>query len=401
MDIIARWRPLVISVLTVVAVCLGGFPAPASAGPSQSDDPARVARQRLQDPASLVRTNWRAVLASGLDRLPELRTTVSVTEPLRGLVLAGSLRLPETVVLAADTTIVARDLVLTGPRVTIEGQGHSLALLTIDGVQTAGLGTGPAPTTTHTRQTLTTIVINTSGTQGSAGYDGPNGFFGYDGFDGSDGQPYPAGCYFPNGGRGQNGENGGNGVDGGDGHSGTDAGSITLDIPEGADATYELIAKGGKGGDGGRGGDGAEGGRGGNGGRGADMNDFYCGILLGTPAGNGGDGGNGGNGGSGGSGGRGGTGGPGGSITVTYPAGFDTANISPDASGGDGGTGGSPGFFGFANYGGRGGGGGYDFYFGMDGQNGFSGLGGFVGGLGSNGHTGSIGTSGSVSITER
>src|SRR5262245_9429940 len=124
-----RWRPLVISCVTAAALSVAGYPAPASAGASV--DQAQAVRQRLQDPARLVRTNWRAELAAGLDRLPELRTTASVTTPLRGLVLAGTLRLPASVDLAADTTIVARNLVLTGNRVTIKGHGHSLALLPI------------------------------------------------------------------------------------------------------------------------------------------------------------------------------------------------------------------------------------------------------------------------------
>jgi hypothetical protein len=390
MHLVPRWRPLTITAVAVIVLSLFGSPAPAGLAAAQGADPAGAARQRLQDPGRLVTTNWRAELAAGLQRLPELRTTVSVSAPLRGQILAGTLRLPATVELAADTTIVARDIVLTGATVTIKGHGHSVALLAVSGIRSTTSATG-------------TIVIDTSGTQGPAGLNGPDGFFGFDGGDGADGQGVPVGCYFPDGGRGRNGEAGGEGFEGLPGNLGGEAGNITLDIPDGADAEYRLIAKGGKGGDGGSGGNGASGGNGGNGGRGADMTNDLCAIILGTPAGNGGDGGNGGNGGAAGSGGRGGPGGTGGAITVTYPGGFNPANISADASGGDGGTGGAPGFGGFSGgSGGRGGGGGFDFSgFGQDGRNGSSGFGGFVGSLGSPGRTGDPGMTGNVTITER
>lgn len=63
-----------------------------------------------------------------------LRTDQTVTAPLHGTVLAGTLRLGSIIELSADTTIVARSLVLSSRQVRISAHGHRLYVYPISTV---------------------------------------------------------------------------------------------------------------------------------------------------------------------------------------------------------------------------------------------------------------------------
>ncbi|HEU5474955.1 MAG TPA: hypothetical protein VFV67_30295 [Actinophytocola sp.] len=365
-------RPLAAVALTAGLAVVA--PAPATAAPGQT----------LADRIVAAGPDWRAELAAELAALPDKETTVA--GPLRGQVLAATLRLPGTVELTGDTTIIARELVFTGGALRVNGNGHRLALYPVAGTRPDQAGV------------LDVITIDTSAHDAPGGNSGSNGFWGNSGYSGSRGTDGtdPFFCAGSPGGQGSNGDRGDSGGRGGDGaraDSGTD---ISLDIPDGSADSYRLISRGGNGGAGGSGGAGGFGGSGGDGGPGGDQY-WYCytGQWPGAP---GGPGGNGGEGGRGGDGGTGGSGGNAGAIRVTYPAGYDIGRIQYDSSGGSGGNGGSAGHAGPGGAGGWGGFGGSGYPYGPNGQ---PGLGGFFGSSGNPGGNGSPGAGGAVTFTQR
>lgn len=62
------------------------------------------------DPKLLLRDDWRSQLEPALARMPAMTETVRVTEPMKGVYLAGTLLLPEHITLKGDTFILTREL---------------------------------------------------------------------------------------------------------------------------------------------------------------------------------------------------------------------------------------------------------------------------------------------------
>ncbi|HEU4423072.1 MAG TPA: hypothetical protein VFR67_11120 [Pilimelia sp.] len=345
------------------------------------DAEARSSRLAYRPDATVGARTWRTDLAPLLARLPALNTVRTVTGPLHGRVVAGTLVLPATVTIAGDTTIVVRRLVSTAPSVRVTTGGHDIHVYPIEG-----------------SSTIASLLIDTSGAKGADGADGitplpaADGDWGNDGWDGwsqtwCDGWP---------GGDGNDGQGGQRGDDGGWAWYGDNGGEITYDIPDGASGRYTFIADGGQGGTGGKGGMGGAGGVGGRGGRGGNAYvDDYC---YGGTGGNGGSGGDGGTGGNGGPGGDGGVGGP---ISVTYPRGFNRNAISARSGAGVLGPGGQPGEGGEGGSKGGGGPGGWGL--GGRAESGVPGwLDGFKGERGQlSGGDGREGSEGSIFVTER
>jgi hypothetical protein len=346
--------------------------------------PAPAAASTLADRIATVGSNWRVVLAAELGALPN--TQLKVTGPVSGQVLAGSLRLPATLKLSGDTTIIARDLTFTGQTLRVEANGHSLAIFPVSTARSDRVGT------------LDVVTIDTSAHAAPSGNSGSPGFWGYSGYPGSRGEngTDPFDCAGTPGSRGGDGSNGDSGSNGSPGEQANAGGDITYDIPDGSTDSYMFISRGGTGGSGGAGGEGGSGGSGGDGGTGGDQY-WYC-YTGQWPGAAGGDGGTGASGGRGGDGGNGGTGGNAGSIRVTYPAGYDPGRINYDSSGGSGGTGGQAGHAGLPGPGGWGGFGGSGY---PNGPNGQPGYGGYFGASGNPGNSGSPGAGGAVSITPR
>jgi hypothetical protein len=373
-----RVRLLVLPVALVMAAA-----APATAASPQTDPTLAERITTLH----AKQADWRAELAASLAGLQGTRT---VTGKVEGSLAAGVVTLPASIELTGDTTIIAREIVLTARTLDVTG-GHALRLYPVTRL-TAPPANGP------TGQAATTadgppIAINQGG---AAGAPGTAGAAGRNGAPGPSGRPGQRGywdseetfCYpGTDGGDGMWGGDadwGGNGDNGGDGGNGTD---VILDIPDGSIDSYVLTADGGSGGHGGSGGRGGSGGHGGSGGPGGD-------DATGCGAGNGGNGADGGSGGSGGSGGDGGSGGNAGTIDVTYPVGYDPARIQASANGGSGGTAGAAGAAGAAGQGGAAGLGGngyeWDGYDGSPGGDGWEGLPGLAGSPGADGASGSV-----------
>src|SRR5262249_16976110 len=144
--------------------------------------------------------DWRGALRARLDGL---RGNATVGRVLSGQVLAGTVRVPATVELAGDTTIIARDLVFAGrTRLRVISHGHPLRLYPVDPLRVEG-------------STITIDSSGNGGTTGATGWQGQNGFRGWDGRPGQDADLYW--CDGENGsdaGDGQTGDNGGDGVAG-------------------------------------------------------------------------------------------------------------------------------------------------------------------------------------------
>lgn len=62
------------------------------------------------DPRLLLGDDWRSRLEPALARMPAMSEKVRVTEPLKGVYLAGTLLLPEHISLKGDTLILTREL---------------------------------------------------------------------------------------------------------------------------------------------------------------------------------------------------------------------------------------------------------------------------------------------------
>jgi len=353
--------------------------------------------------AGLTAGNWRERLRPLLAGMAGMKGTQTVTAPVHGAVLAGTVNLPATITINGDTTIIAQRIVLGSRTLRVVG-GHALHLYPVAGL------TAPPQAHAAARQAGPVaaqaaglpITIDNSGSPGSAGAAGPAGNDGRDGFPGDAGQDadplYSMLCTSPAtpgeaGGDGGTGSPGAQGSAGGDGGAGTE---ISLDIPDGSAGSYLLITSGGAGGAGGRGGDGGGGGTGGAGGEGG-----YGAAIEACPPAGGGSGGTGGNGADGGQGGSGGAGGNGGDITVTYPPGYDPASIQTRVGGGPGGAGGSGGDSGYPGVGGAGGEGGFDADNGQQAPSGDPGFPGLAGAAGTAGSTGADGAAGNVDLVQR
>jgi hypothetical protein len=315
------------------------------------------------NPTPLTGANWRTRLAPVFAKLPALRTDLRVTTPLAGQVAARTLYLGPSTRLAADTTIVAERVVISGRPARIRTGGHDLRLYPIAGVEIRGPAAA-AGTRATDADTVEIDATGQDGAQGFSGFPGADGDPGEDGESGVDGEPYQGveRCSGTDGQPGEDGKPGEDGEDGFDGGPGDTGGDITLDIPPPSDdeppVRYNLYTTGGQGGYGGDGGEGGTGGEGGAGGKGGEggtggeggaggkggnaNNEATC-DGEGASAGSGAHGKPGGQGGFGGTGGPGGPGGYAGDIDVTYDEDYDASWITTNAEGGDAGPGGEGG----------------------------------------------------------
>lgn len=391
----------------------------------------RVARvlnaEGMQIEAGLLFTpNGRNKARAQLEAYPEMYVSRVRTEPLRGVVMADTLTLPEKVKIDSDTVIIANDLIFEGAAPVIKGS-HDLHVFvfgsakaahgpkTVITIDTSGYGRDEwlASQALADRNSKQHVVRSnhaispqqqpangSDGVMGAAGISGNNGGDGVSGVSGS--------CSSTK--DGSNGTAAGSGLEGGDGGTGTNgleaegASNQTVVISSVTAGSFSVIAKGGKGGNGGPGGPGGSGGTGGKGGKGGDGAGCNCNAGGLGEGGTGGAAGNGGRGGKGGKGGNGARGGAGGNIVISFPWGYDSTQVSTDYQGGSGGQGGVGGTGGIpGSYGSPGGGGHGGSVFGCDpardGNAGSAGSGGAGGSGGDAGLPGSPGAPGSISWT--
>src|SRR5262245_55782317 len=186
----ARRRAVTTGVLVLAGVAMPMvFPEASLAQPSAA---ARV-EAALDNPEQLVSTAWRAELGPALRALPEWRDTRTVSGPLRGRLVVGTLRLPATVEVAADTTIMADSVEFAGTTVTLVTHGHDCRRLPVTSVRT-GVG-GATKAAGWSASTNGVITINTSGNPGGSGSSGGvRGNDGPDGSKGTDGYVDPNSC---------------------------------------------------------------------------------------------------------------------------------------------------------------------------------------------------------------
>jgi hypothetical protein len=84
------------------------------------------------DPKLLLGDDWRSQLEPALARMPAMGETVRVTEPMKGVYLAGILLLPEHISLKGDTLILTRELAPDDENSTISITGdHQLFIFNI------------------------------------------------------------------------------------------------------------------------------------------------------------------------------------------------------------------------------------------------------------------------------
>jgi hypothetical protein len=84
------------------------------------------------DPKLLLGDDWRSQLEPALARMPAMSQTVRVTEPMKGVYLAGTLLLPEHISLDGDTLILTRELGAHDENSTISITGnHRLFIFNI------------------------------------------------------------------------------------------------------------------------------------------------------------------------------------------------------------------------------------------------------------------------------
>jgi hypothetical protein len=404
------------------------------------------------DPDTLLDSEWKEKLAPAFKQLPEMQQARRPGKKIKGLQIADTLYLPETVELTGNTLILARHIIYEGKNIVIKGpydlhvfmieeeevleseapEKQSPLLrdslppgrlskpesITIDvsaperPKQQKMMKQPPSssPLRGHgnnhhgmrTKSLLQTVTVEkngvpgTDGAPGAAGNNGLNGSSGTKGSDGLCGSNKDGGA----GAGGGNGTQAEAGSPGDPGYDGSPGGNINYLITA-KTGTYYFIAKGGAGGNGGAGGDSGTGGKGGDGGDGGNGADCQCAQGGAGSGGAGGPGGNGGGGNAGGDGGAGGKGGKGGNVNVTYPGDLVGGVIFdvPGGFGGHGGTGGATGFGGASGVGGAGGHGASGTYCpntagntGSYGENGALGYTGFKSQLGATGASGSDGT---------
>jgi len=365
------------------------------------------------DPNILLTRDWRSRIGKYLAQIPRLLDIRQTGRNLKGVYIAHTLYIPEKAEIKGDTVILARNIIYEGTDVKIKGnydfhafpiETDGLLGTTLQALRTSGVEFLPAGYKLNSNTKILPpliqggrITIDTHGQgrreyleslqatmnatspytkarfahaqtvmdhHGSSGADGapgqPNTITGDNGTPGNHGSPGVCGSNSSvNGGAGERGGSGGPGFmgfPGGDGQSGDSGSPITYSITSPSPGhTYSFYTYGGDGGNGGPGGKGSSGGTGGNGGDGGTGATCTCAQGGGGNGGNGGPGGVGGHGGKGGPGGRGGNGGNGAAINITYPATFDTGQITAVADGGSPGMGGGSGLPGDGGHGGFGG----------------------------------------------
>ena len=87
------------------------------------------------DPDLLLQEDWRTRLAGTFDSMPEMRAErEELSGKLKGVYLAGTLVLPEKIILAGDVVILARRVVFLGQNVMIVGPGKSVGFFPIEAV---------------------------------------------------------------------------------------------------------------------------------------------------------------------------------------------------------------------------------------------------------------------------
>lgn len=335
------------------------------------------------DPEVLLARDWPARLAPVFAQMPEMQDVRYQKAPVKGVMLAKTLYLPEKNEMTGDTIIIAENIVFEGNNAVIRGNHsiHFLPLKTtgvmgmtlkdfrskqrkemkrmgIEGpiddlpeepitkpnghitIDTSGYGWqdwlrdigGKARLGQLMRRikkgdkSALNIVIDHSG-QKPAGL----GQLGTNGLPATPADPpiqdKAAAGFCGNsttvvgkrGIEGASGGDGGGGGKGGQGEIGGNASPINITIQDFDTNTYVLLTKGGEGGKGGTGGAGAPGAAGGKGGEGGDGADCPCNQGGAGNGGQGGTGGLGGRGGQRGQGGKGGTGGEGRDINIDLP----------------------------------------------------------------------------------
>lgn len=371
----------------------------------------------------------RKKLRTQLEKVPAMQSAKFYSDPLRGVVMGDSLTFAEKLPIAADTVVIARQIVFNGKAPVIKGphEFHLFALNSVSAangsdtvitIDTSGEGVNyvPVPAESQIKVVEGSVSIDVSGADGEAGSSasaaprsdavaGANGDTGEKGVDGTAGRP---GACAENkaGGTGNSGSDGLTGNDGGNGakgRDGTDAHNQTISIPNTDSPYFQLVAQGGRGSDGGHGGRAGDGGRGGNGGRGGPGSGCQC---IPNGVGDGGAGGSAGSGGAGGVGGRGGDGGDGGKAghwaIFIPPRNYDLAHLRVFGRAGRGGRGGSAGSGGVGGQpgtpGGGGAGGNFASCYGRNGPSGSVGNPGQPGQHGAHGDWGRWGNPGSLSV---
>jgi hypothetical protein len=84
------------------------------------------------DPKLLLGDDWRSQLEPALARMPAMDETVRVTEPMKGVYLAGTLLLPEHTSLKGNTFILTRELAPNDENSTISITGdHQLFIFNL------------------------------------------------------------------------------------------------------------------------------------------------------------------------------------------------------------------------------------------------------------------------------
>ena len=382
------------------------------------------------DPDLLLQQDWRTRLAWALDSMPELRAErEELSGKLKGVYLAGTLVLPEKIILAGDVVILARRVIFLGQNVMIVGPGKSVGFFPIEAVA-HGRNTDASPAKRHVSIITGSLIParpqdedvmreaqallcasgespnscdpwadGYNGTQGDRGDDGQDGLAGAPGANGAWGSCQGSRDGSP-GNEGEWGRDGGNAGNGGQGGQGGNAAPIHCDLPGIDGGTYDFWARGGNGGEGGAGGTGGKGGDGGLGGAGG-KGAGHCADCTSGSGGSGGRGGWGGRAGRGANGGNGGQGGNGGYITVTHCR----ATIRPHYTSGQGGAGGQAGYYGAYGSAAPGGGGGRGGsacgYTSPDGQDGQHGNAGATNDPGNHGYPGGNGNDGNENIQQR
>ena len=115
--------------------------------------------------------NWRTSLAPVFAKSAKFTGYTQAPGRLRGAVLAGTLRLPATIDLAGNVTVVARRLQLSGHTLTIHAHGHAIHFYPIDSVTTGGTKVGVTTTAIMTASS-SPIIISANGQIGASGTDG-------------------------------------------------------------------------------------------------------------------------------------------------------------------------------------------------------------------------------------
>ncbi|MGA2263164.1 MAG: hypothetical protein ABSH28_17240, partial [Acidobacteriota bacterium] len=265
------------------------------------------------DPDMLLAPHWQLTLVPFFARMPEMMMTRYNYNPLRGVILADTLHLPEKAAVADDIVVIARELLFDGENAEISGP-HNIYLFVFGAIGVTrgtghlshggtikiaanGLGRkewlANQQTQSHSRADLSAAELRRPmpihpdagctycEENGKRGTDGSNGNNGSSGANGGAGGPGQNGTCGGSSSNGDNGVNGGNGLKGGKGVSGENGtagedGQLIATEATCASSHITLESIGGDGGNGGNGGSGGQGGTGGPGGSGGAGADCVC-----------------------------------------------------------------------------------------------------------------------------